>query len=95
MDTNKLIVECHSDKVLFDVYVAVKNVWVLPLEILAMSTILTGNLEDCQDLLEEYEGNDYEKFEDCLIDWVSRSRADITDFYHSELDWDYISEIAL
>ena len=93
MNTDNLIKEVHRNKVLFDLYVAIKNVYILPLDILAMATILTGNLEDCHELLETYE--DYDKFEDALIDWVSLSNVDITDFYHDELDWDYISKITL
>jgi len=95
MNADKLIKEVYKDRELYDVYVAVENAWVLPLDILAMATILTGNLADCMELLEAYDDTDNDKFEDALIDFVSRGRADITDFYHDELDWDYISNITL
>jgi len=95
MNTDNLIKEVHNDKVLYDIYVATTNAWFLPVNIIAMTTILTGNLEDCMELLENWDGGDYEKYEDLLIDWSHRNRISIGDLYHEELDWDYIADIEL
>ena len=94
---SKVVDMVTSERDTYNIFHALKRMWKFPDDIIATVTLILGDLNDCDELLQSYDSyrmeNSEHPLEDAILDFFRTETWQISDFAHSYpsiIDGDYL-----